>query len=223
MPAGLRALSRTELPLLPFGLVGIAALRKLFTETDSAAAQPAAPLDSASTPAAAPLAALVPELEVAGHGVIMTMGKGGVGKTSIAVNVAVELARRGHNVHLTTTDPAAHIEDTLAGSVDGIHVSRIDPAAETRAYSEEVLRTVGANLDAAGSTLLGWVINQSLTPLKVTDPILVRRRANEARFHAEVSALAARVAVVPWALPIEAQPRLDFFASADSPRAEAAP
>ncbi len=82
------------------------------------------------------------------------MGKGGVGKTSVAVNVAVELARRGHKVHLTTTDPAAHVQETLGGAVDGIRVSRIDPAAETRTYSEEVLRTADANLEAAGRALL---------------------------------------------------------------------
>ena len=68
-----------------------------------------------------------------------------------------------------------------------------------------------------------WVINQSLMPLSVTDPVLVQRRAHEARFHAEVHALATRVAVVPWAWAIEAQPRLDFFANADTPRVQATP
>ena len=316
---------------MPFGLVGIAALRQLFGKTTSAAALlTAAPQEGAAALAAPTLALLMPALEASGHGVIMTMGKGGVGKTNVAVNVAVELARRGHKVHLTTTDPAAHVAETLGGSVDGIRVSRIDPAAETRAYSEEVLRTAGANLDAAGRALLeedlrspcteeiavfrafarivdegehgfvvidtaptghtlllldaaesyhrevlrtagaapeevrrllprlrdpaftkillvtlpeatpvheaaalqrdleradirpfGWVINQSLTPLRVTDPVLVRRRASEARFHAEVAALSPRVAVVPWSAPAKAQPRLDFFAPSEASRVEA--
>lgn len=70
------------------------------------------------------------------------------------MDLAVELARRGHKVHLTTTDPAAHVEETLRGAAFGIRVSRIAPATETRAYSEEVLRTAGANLDAAGRALL---------------------------------------------------------------------
>ena len=68
-----------------------------------------------------------------------------------------------------------------------------------------------------------WVVNQSLLPLRVTDPLLVRRRANEARYHAEVSDLAPRVAVVPWAMPRAAETRLDFFAAPERPRAEAAP
>ena len=84
----------------------------------------------------------------------MTMGKGGVGKTTVAVNIAVELARRGHKVHLTTTDPAAHVVEALGAAVDGVRVSRIDPVAETRAYSDEVMRTAGAQLDVAGRALL---------------------------------------------------------------------
>jgi arsenite-transporting ATPase len=64
-----------------------------------------------------------------------------------------------------------------------------------------------------------WVVNQSLLPLRITDPVLVRRRANEARFHAEVSDLAPRVAVVPWAMPRAAETRLDFFAAPERPRA----
>lgn len=83
----------------------------------------------------------------------MTMGKGGVGKTTIAAAVATELARRGHKVHLSTTDPAAHVA-AAAGHLDGLHVSRIDPQAETRAYVEHVLATAGKNLDANARALL---------------------------------------------------------------------
>lgn len=74
----------------------------------------------------------------------MVMGKGGVGKTTIAASVAVELARRGHPVHLSTTDPAAHLQETLAGTVvEGLSVNRIDPVVETRRYTKEVLRSAG--------------------------------------------------------------------------------
>jgi len=82
------------------------------------------------------------------------MGKGGVGKTTVAVAVAVELARLGKRVHLTTTDPAAHVQATLGEPVPGLRVSRIDPAVETRAYHDEVLRTTGAGLDDAARSLL---------------------------------------------------------------------
>jgi arsenite-transporting ATPase len=84
----------------------------------------------------------------------MTMGKGGVGKTTVAAAIAVALARRGHAVHLGTTDPAAHVAETLAGRVDGLTLSRIDPAAETTAYTADVLRTRGAQLDPAARALL---------------------------------------------------------------------
>jgi arsenite-transporting ATPase len=64
----------------------------------------------------------------------MTMGKGGVGKTTVAAAIAVMLATRGHAVHLSTTDPAAHVAQTLHGKVEGLTLSKIDPAAETAAY-----------------------------------------------------------------------------------------
>lgn len=84
----------------------------------------------------------------------MVMGKGGVGKTTIAAAIAVELARRGVPVHLSTTDPAAHVASTIAGSVEGLRVSRIDPAAETKAYTDRVLERKGRDLDAEGRALL---------------------------------------------------------------------
>jgi arsenite-transporting ATPase len=83
----------------------------------------------------------------------MTMGKGGVGKTTVAAAIATELARRGFKVHLSTTDPAAHVA-AAAGDIDGLSVSRIDPQAETRAYVEQVMSTTGQSLDASGRALL---------------------------------------------------------------------
>ena len=73
----------------------------------------------------------------------MVMGKGGVGKTTVAAAIAVELARRGHDVHLTTSDPAAHLAETLDGSLDRLAVSRIDPHVETERYRREVLAQQG--------------------------------------------------------------------------------
>ncbi len=66
---------------------------------------------------AEPLSRLADELAAIGHGLIMVMGKGGVGKTTIAAALAVGLVQRGHSVHLTTTDPAAHVADTLNGNL----------------------------------------------------------------------------------------------------------
>jgi arsenite-transporting ATPase len=262
------------------------------------------------------LSALVSELSGRGRGVIFTMGKGGVGKTTIAATIAVALARNGHKVLLTTTDPAAHVRFVVGADIPGLRVSRIDPVAETNAYAAEVMSSVGAfgtgtaGLDTKGRALLeedlrspcteevavfrafareveagqdgfvildtaptghtlllldatdayhrevsraspvntipdcvrnllprlrdgsythvlivtlpeatpvheavqlqrelmragiqpfAWVVNQSLSPLKISDPLLRARRANEVNYIGEVRReLAHRVAVVPW-------------------------
>lgn len=321
LPVGLASLPRTELPLLPFGLVGVEAVRELLAPRDAA---PVATRDSVPpAPTLSTIDALIPAIADSGRGVVMTMGKGGVGKTSVAVAVAVALADRGHDVLLTTTDPAAHVADAIGAPHPRVRVSRIDPEAEVRAYVDEVMRTAGASLDEAGRALLAedlrspcteeiavfrafarvvdegergfvvvdtaptghtlllldaaeayhrevlrtaghapeevrrllprlrdaaftrillvtlpeatpvheaaalerdlgragiapfaWVVNQSLTPLAVTDPLLRQRRAHEARWLHEVASHAERAALVPWS-PRLAEPgaRLDVTPS----------
>jgi len=297
MPTALASLARTEVPLVPFALIGVERLRALHSH------DPPSPEPETTASVLPPLSDLLPELASSQHGVILTMGKGGVGKTTIAVTVATELARRGLRVHLTTTDPAAH----LPASLPDVRVTRIDPAVVTAEYRAEVMRTTGASLDAAGRALLeedlrspcteevavfrafakvvdqgehevvvidtaptghtlllldaaesyhrevlrtrgtapdevrkllprlrdaaftrvllvtlpeatpvheaaalqrdleragirpfAWVVNQSLTPLVVTDPVLRQRRARESRHLEEVRGMSARVALVPW-------------------------
>jgi arsenite-transporting ATPase len=300
----LASLPRTELPLLPFNLVGIDALRAF---ARPGTAQPlAAHCADGVTMDLTSLFALIPEIARPGRGIVMTMGKGGVGKTTVAGIIAVELARQGHRVHLTTTDPAGR---ELEGNIEasGLRVSRIDPETETRAYAEEVMRTAGSGLDAQGRALLeedlnspctqeiavfrafarlvaegeegfvvidtaptghtlllldaaqayhrevlrslsnvpdavrnllprlrdpdftkvlivtlpeatpvheaeqlqsdlaragirpfAWVLNQSLTPLAVSDRVLAMRRLNEGRHLEEVCRLASRAFVLPW-------------------------
>jgi arsenite-transporting ATPase len=100
------------------------------------------------------LSSLVDVIAADKHGLVMLMGKGGVGKTTIAAAVAVELAHRGLPVHLTTSDPAAHLSETLDGTLDNLTVSRIDPHAETENYRQHVLDTKGAKLDAQGRAML---------------------------------------------------------------------
>lgn len=151
MPAPLRALPVDRVALKPTNMVGVDALEGLFTATDDIAAPATVP--GAEVPQA-PLSALVDELAEADHGLIMCMGKGGVGKTTLAAAIAVALARRGHQVHLTTTDPAAHLTDTLDGNLDGLEVSRIDPAVATQQYRDRVLATKGAALDEQGRATL---------------------------------------------------------------------
>ena len=305
MPAGLRDLARVDVPLLPFGLVGVDALRQMGTGAGPAAAR----VDEAAgrDEDGESLNRLVDKIAARGNGVVMTMGKGGVGKTTLAVRVATQLARAGHRVTLTTTDPAAHVDAAARQRPATLRVTRIDPAAETRRYTEEVLATAGRGLDTQGRALLeedlrspcteeiavfrafadtvaqgegqfvvidtaptghtlllldaaeayhrevlrkasgtsdavrrllprlrdpdftmvllvtlpeatpiheamqlerdlaragitpfAWVVNQSLTPLAVTDPVLRARRSQEAVHLREVRAHGTRTAVEPW-------------------------
>ncbi len=154
VPAGLAALRRVEVPLLPFGLVGIDALRALTRRDPSVAIVAPATPDDALPFAALPFDALVEGIAAGGHGVVMTMGKGGVGKTSVAVRIATELARRGLRVLLTTTDPAAHVAETARERPATMEVARIDPAVETQRYTDEVLAASAGLVDAAGLALL---------------------------------------------------------------------
>jgi arsenite-transporting ATPase len=151
MPVALRSVPRIDVPLLPFGLVGIDALRQMGTRGIPSAGESSAAVESGPGET---LNHLVDQIAARGKGVVMTMGKGGVGKTTLAVRIATQLARAGHQVTLTTTDPAAHVDAAARERPTTPHVTRIDPAAETRRYTEEVLATAGQGLDAKGRALL---------------------------------------------------------------------
>ena len=315
MPEVLKELPRTLIPLTAGGVLGVAALRDLGRASSAEAQQSAAAQQELRPPELKhkelplSLAAMIDDLAAPGHGVILAMGKGGVGKTTVAAAVAVALADRGFEVHLSTTDPAAHIAAAVAGqTMANLTVSRIDPVAETARYSNEVMQNAGAGLDESGKALLAedlrspcteeiavfrafadavaegtnrfvvldtaptghtvllldsalayhrevtrqtsgmpeavqnllprlrdpeftrvlivtlpeatpvheatqlqrdlrraeiepyaWVINQSLSSLNVTDPLLIERQRNEARYiHKVVSEQAHRTALISW-------------------------
>ena len=152
MPEAIVDLPRDTISLKPFNFVGLAALRDLEIEFNLQAQEQT---DKEFTnPEYPSLSTLVDKIEADGHGLIMLMGKGGVGKTTIAAAVAVELAGRGHQVHLTTSDPAAHLAETLHGSMPKLCVDRIDPHAETERYRAEILAAKGKDLDIEGRALL---------------------------------------------------------------------
>ena len=146
------SLPTSTVPLRSINILGLDGLRALLGESDrSAGILPAA---IPSPPEMESLSEFIDSLENAGRGVIMTMGKGGVGKTTVAAAIAVALAKRGHLTHLSTTDPAAHVADTLDGAVENLSVSSIDAVAETRAYREQVMQEQGAKLDDSARALL---------------------------------------------------------------------
>lgn len=153
IPQSLADLPTDHVALQPRNLIGIAALRALLSGTPTIESAPSG--RKVATPLSLPpLARLIDEIEADGHGLVMVLGKGGVGKTTIAAAIAVELVTRGHAVHLTTTDPAAHLSMTIELNVPGLEVSRIDPHVESDLYRQHVLETKGANLDDAGKSLL---------------------------------------------------------------------
>ena len=152
LPAGLDALPTDTLFLQPVNMVGVSALRGLLTSQPETASF--AEVCALQKPAISSLSALVDEIALNEHGLIMLMGKGGVGKTTMAAAIAVRLAEMGFDVHLTTSDPAAHLSTTLNGSLNNLQVSRIDPHDETERYRQHVLETKGRDLDEAGKHLL---------------------------------------------------------------------
>ena len=157
LPAALRDLERTDFDLAPYAPLGVDALRAFWRgerEYRATGAEPVGPAEPSPRAAADDLGGLIDEIAAPGHGVVLTMGKGGVGKTTIAAAIAFALSERGYPVHLSTTDPAAGLERALDGSPAGFMVTRIDPEFEVAHYRAEVLAEAGAGLDAQGRALL---------------------------------------------------------------------
>ncbi|RCS48226.1 arsenical pump-driving ATPase [Bremerella cremea] len=309
MPIAIASFPRTTIPLAGSSVLGVEALRGLGEDMAATMSEASHEQEAESgISVSSNWETVLDELARQGRGVVLTMGKGGVGKTTIASAVAVGLAERGFEVNLSTTDPAAHLAATFAAEcLPGLTVGRIDPQQETADYRAEVLQTAGAQLDEQGRALLeedlrspcteeiavfrafakavadgedrfvvldtaptghtillldsalayhrevtrqasqmpaavenllprlrdpsfthvlvvtlpeatpvheaarlqedlrraeiepfAWVVNQSLTPLAVHDPILRQRRLNERFFIEEVESLAQRVLLTAW-------------------------
>jgi arsenite-transporting ATPase len=154
IPEKLKAFPQTIVPLSPDGVLGIDSLRRL-GKIDPSATYSLREDSREQVDGLPMLSELIDDLVAPGHGVILAMGKGGVGKTTVAAAIAVAIAERGYDVHLSTTDPAAHIAAAMNDeSLPNLSVSRIDPEVETAKYSAEVLGKAGKNLDAQGKALL---------------------------------------------------------------------
>jgi arsenite-transporting ATPase len=157
LPGPLADLERYEIPLLPWSLVGLPALRALLSGVPQARATE--PTEGPRGPVLTTrLEGLLDVIESRARGLVLTMGKGGVGKTTLAAAIAIELAQRGNDVELTTTDPAAHLDAVLGSKKalesGSLEVSRIDPEQVTAAYSANVLASAGSGLDEGARAVL---------------------------------------------------------------------
>ncbi|MDD4347698.1 MAG: arsenical pump-driving ATPase [Opitutales bacterium] len=147
----LRSLTVYVAPLLPYNLVGLEALKSFFESSPTVMEKPETSIDLHFLDG---LGVLADRIVTKGKGVVLTMGKGGVGKTTVAAALGLALAERGAKVHLSTTDPAAHLVDALGGATGFFSVDRIDPKAETKAYVEEVMSQQPSDLDPESRALL---------------------------------------------------------------------
>lgn len=159
MPEELKTLPSFNIGFRPSGVMGIKTLKSIFAESPTASASSASESYNSEDAKITlsklePWAKFINELEQQGNGVIMTMGKGGVGKTTMAAMIATELASRGHSVLLSTTDPAAHVMGSIGEKVKNLHVERIDPTIETQNYVCNIISKNAGKLSLEDMALL---------------------------------------------------------------------
>lgn len=150
MAEELKNLPMYEVPLVPFNVTGVENMRKLVQPMENLLISN----EEANAVSIPSLQTLITNLSESGKRVIFTMGKGGVGKTTVASAIAVGLAEKGHHVHLTTTDPAAHIDYVMHGEQGNITISRIDPKVEVENYRKEVIEQAKDTVDEEGLAYL---------------------------------------------------------------------
>ena len=133
MPQGLSELKAYYVPLRAYNITGLDNVRALLTNDNYNSSE-----EKLRTESMNKLENLIDVLDSSTKKVIFTMGKGGVGKTTVAAAVALRLSARGKKVHLSTTDPAAHLKFVLDEN-SGVTMSYIDEHEELRKYQEEIL------------------------------------------------------------------------------------
>lgn len=142
MPIGLNDITSYFVPLRAYNITGMENVRNLLIKDSLALSDDT--LNASNIPM---LQKVIEDLDVSGKKVIFTMGKGGVGKTTIAAAIALGLSKKGKKVHLTTTDPAAHLK-FVVNQTSGITMSHIDEKEELHRYQEEVLSKARETMSA---------------------------------------------------------------------------
>ena len=142
----------SSLPVVPIELhatpvMGVEGLLRLGQEEPDMVG-PSGASDAEAVGIPVGLDSLVSELAKGEPKLVLCMGKGGVGKTTVAQEIALGLAQLGKPVHLSTTDPANHLDGSLVTRAPGLTIASIDPDEVTARYRDEVLATKGASLDA---------------------------------------------------------------------------
>ena len=163
MPDDLNQVATYSLPFVSYSLTGIQNLRCFFKQDTMPETETKIEGKSLSLPG---LNKVVEHFSANNTRVILTMGKGGVGKTTMASAIAVGLVIKGHKVHLTTTDPAAHLEFVFQNSElnDQLTISRIDPKKEeVEAYKAEVLSKLSNELDEEALAYIKEDLNSPCT------------------------------------------------------------
>ena len=153
IPENLLETTIYSLPYVPYSLTGVDNLRKLFTSHELPPTESSIENSALHLPR---LKEVIDDFSANGTKLIFTMGKGGVGKTTVASAIAVGLVEKGHRVHLTTTDPAAHLEYQFQSDHlnQNLTISSINPKVEVEKYKAEVLAKSSQELDEAGLAYL---------------------------------------------------------------------
>ncbi|WP_019156795.1 arsenical pump-driving ATPase [Robertmurraya massiliosenegalensis] len=162
IPDNLKQTVSYSLPFVSYSLTGIKNLRYLFSDYFIPTEETGREINIGKIPR---LNDVINDFSVSNTKLIFTMGKGGVGKTTVASAIAVGLVEKGHRVHLTTTDPAAHLQYQF--ETDQLHqnltISSINPKKEVEKYKAEVLATAGQDLDDEGLAYLQEDLNSPCT------------------------------------------------------------
>ncbi|WP_040980470.1 MULTISPECIES: arsenical pump-driving ATPase [Oceanobacillus] len=162
MPVNLKQTVSYSLPFVSYSLTGIENLRYLFNEHVIPVSEENQENKIGGLPN---LNDVISDFSLSNTRIIFTMGKGGVGKTTVASAIAVGLVEKGHRVHLTTTDPAAHLQYQFQNDQlnHNLTTSSINPKNEVEKYKAEVLANAGEDLDEEGLAYLQEDLNSPCT------------------------------------------------------------